>query len=232
MYQYPIKVGNTETTVYRFPYEPVDSNMFFIPSGKTGIVFDPNENNELLWLFKQHKTKQIAIVLTHEHFDHTNGVVWLQSNIRSELFCQKDCAKIIATERGNAPRLVSFVLAVRDAEDGGHRYEDLKQKYKKYILIADKTFEKECTFEVESLQLRCYSKPGHSPGSAMFILGEEYVFTGDLLIQNTPTILRFPDSNKSLYENETIPFLKSLGKNMIVFPGHGDPFKIKDAKFL
>ena len=232
MFQYRLTIGNKQKVIYRFPYEPVDSNMYFIPSGDTGLVFDPNENDELLKLFDNYGTKRIVIVLTHEHYDHTNGVTWLQSKIASSLFCQKDCANVIATEKGNTPKLVSFILSLKDAEDGGHRYMDFKSKYKKYILKADATFDKEETLRVGDLVLECYSKPGHSPGSAICLLNKNYVFTGDSLIQTTPTILRFPDSDKKLYETVTRPFLKSLDKNMLVFPGHGDPFKIKDAKFL
>lgn len=232
MLQHQLSIGEDKETIYRFPCEPVDSNMYFIHSGDTGIVFDPNENDELLFLFEKYGTKQIVIVLTHEHYDHTNGATWLQSRINNRLFCQKYCAKVISTERGNSPKLVSLILSLKDAEDGGHRYLDFKSKYRKYILKADETFEEEATIRVDKLELECYHKPGHSPGSAIYLLNKKYVFTGDSLIQNTPTILRFPDSDKNQYEKITRPFLKSLDKNMLVFPGHGEPFKISESKYL
>lgn len=232
MYQYQLTVNNEQMKIYRFPYEPVDSNMFFIPIGDTGIVFDPNENDELLHVFEQHSTKSIIIVLTHEHYDHTNGVEWLQSKIESKLFCHQDCAKTIATERGNDPKLVAFIQFVKDSEDGGHRYNDFKHSLKKYSLHADITFKDRYNLAVGNIELKCYSMPGHSPGSAVYILGDNYVFTGDSLIQNKPTILRFPGSDKKLYHEVTKTFLKSLDMNSIVFPGHGDPFIICEAAYL
>ena len=232
MYQYQLNVENEQMVVYRFPYEPVGSNMFFIPTGDTGIVFDPNENDELLEVFEKQGTKRVTIVLTHEHYDHTNGVEWLQGKIESRLFCHKECAKTIATERGNEPKLVAFVLSIKDAEDGGHRYEDFKSNMKRYTLQADVTFEGESELVVGNIKLKCYSMPGHTPGSALYFLEDKYVFTGDSLIQNTPTILRFPESDKKLYNELTRPFLKSLDKNTLAFPGHGDPFKIFEAKYL
>ncbi len=232
MYRYQVNINNETLEIYRFPYEPVDSNMFFIPDGETGIIFDPNENNELLKVFEQYGTKRIMIVLTHEHYDHTNGTPWLQSMIESQLFCHADCASAIATERGNEPKLVSIVLAARDAEDGGHRYKDFKASMKHYTLQADITYDRVYDLEVGNIQLRCYSMPGHTPGSSIYLLGDKYVFTGDSLIQNTPTILRFRESNKAVFEAKTRPFLKSLDKNMLVFPGHGEPFKINEAKYL
>ena len=232
MYHYQVNIGNETFEIYRFPYEPVDSNMFFIPSGETGIVFDPNENDELLNVFEKYGTKHIVIVLTHEHYDHTNGTLWLQSRIASKLFCQVDCASAIATEKGNEPKLVSIVLAARDAEDGGHRYEDFKESMKHFTLQADITYEGEFDLVVGNIRLKCYSMPGHTPGSSIYILGDKYVFTGDSLIQNTPTILRFRESDKNVFEAKTRPFLKSLDKSVLVLPGHGDPFKINEAKYL
>lgn len=232
MDHYQIEIGNKLTDVYRFPYEPIASNMFFIPSGNTGIVFDPNENDKLLCAFEKHKTKYITIVLTHEHYDHTNGTSWLQSKIDSKLFCQQECAKSIALTKGNEPKLVALVLASRDAEDGGHRYDDFKASYKRYSLHADYTFDKEYTLNVGHIKLKCFSTPGHSPGSAIYILEDKYVFTGDSLLQNTPAILRFPKSDAKIYEEVTLPFLNSLDKNMLAFPGHGEPFKIVEAKTL
>jgi len=229
---YQININDVMWNVYRFPYEPVDSNMFFIPDKKTGVVFDPNENDELLVLFKKYGTEKITIVLTHEHYDHTNGTKWLQSKIQTTLFCQSNCAKSIASTKGNDSKLVAFVLASKDAKDQGHRYRDFKSTFKKYFLYADKTFDKEYNLNVSNIRIECHSTPGHSPGSAMYTWGDKIVFTGDSLIQNTPTVLRFPESDKELYNEITRPFLKSLNKNMMVFPGHGDPFIISEAKYL
>lgn len=229
-----LRITEREKTweVYRIPYEPVDSNMYFIPFGETGIVFDPNENDELLTLFQRHGTRRVRIVLTHEHYDHTSGTLWLQSRIDSVLFCHQACAEAISKKRGNDPKLVAFVLAARDAMDGGHRYDDFKVAFTEYELHADETFDGNTGMVGEKFRLACFSTPGHSPGSAVYILDEKFVFTGDSLIRDTPVILRFPESDRSLYEKVTLPFLKSLDKNLLVFPGHGEPFRLEEAKYL
>lgn len=232
MTHYQVKIDETSWIVFRFPYEPVDSNMFFIPDGDTGIVFDPNESEELLPVFEQYGTKHIVIVLTHEHFDHTSGTIWLQSKIKATLLCQKDCAASIASDRGNDPKLVAFVLAAKDAVDGGNRYVTFKSDFKKYTLYADMTFEKEYLLNVGNIKMKCCSSPGHSPGSALFLWGDGCVFTGDSFLQNNPVVLRFPESDKTLYNEVTLPFLKSLHKNIMVFPGHGEPFINSESKYL
>ena len=232
MHQYSITVKDKQLPIYRFRYEPVDSNMFFIPMGESGVVFDPNISEELLPLFQQYGTKSVQIILTHEHYDHTTGVEWLQSQIEAPLFCHHDCAKYISSEKGNTPRLVAMALKTKDMSDGGHRCEDFMAAYKPYILKADKTFDEKGEITIGDCTFICFSTPGHSPGSACYILDDKYIFTGDSLIQNTPTITRFRTSNSATYEGVTRPFLKSLDKNMLVFPGHGEPFKINEANYL
>lgn len=232
MYRYIIHTGNKEIAIYRFPYELADSNMFFVPSGETGIVIDPNENKELLGVFEKHGTKQVVIVLTHEHYDHTVGVTWLQSKIKSKLFCHKACAESIASEKGNDPKTLGILLTIRDAVDGGNRRDEFMATAKRYILYADETFDGIYDLNVGDITLKCYSAPGHSQGSAIYILGGNIIITGDSLIQNTPTILKLPGSDKTAFKQITKPFLKSLDGESIVFPGHGEPFKMKDTMFL
>ena len=232
MYHYSVKTGGGEREIYRFPYELVDSNMYFIPSGDTGVVIDPNENDELLSLFEQYSTKQIYIVLTHEHYDHTIGVTWLQSKIESSLFCHQACADAISVEEGNDPKTLAIILSIRDAADGGNRRDEFMSTAKHYSLKADETFDKECELKAGDVNLRCIPAPGHSRGSSLYILGHEVVFTGDSLIQHTPTILRLRGSDKIAYNQMTIPFLKSLDHNIMAFPGHGEPFKLSEAEYL
>lgn len=220
-----------EWEVYRFPFEMVDENMYFIPSGNTGIVIDPNENEELLEVFKQYGTNDVVIVLTHEHYDHTTGVEWLQTRIESKLICHKACAEAISSEKGNDPKTLGYILTLRDAVDGGHRRDDYLATAKHYALQADKTFEKECEIFVGKIKIRCRPAPGHSPGSVLLFLGEN-LFSGDSLIQHTPTIVHLPGSDRKVFKAETKPYLQSLDKNTMVYPGHGEPFLIIDSKFL
>ena len=218
--------------VYRFRYEPVDSNMYFIPIDNEGFVFDPNVNEDLPPLFEKYDTKKIQIVLTHEHFDHTKGVEWLQAQMEAPIFCQERCAYSISSDKGNNPKFVALILRNKDRKDGGHRYEDYMAHLKSYTLHADKTYGERGNVRVGDVSFECFYTPGHSPGSTCYILDSKYVFSGDSLIQNTPTVLRFKTSNKEVFEQKTLPFLQSLDKNMLVFPGHGEPFKINEAKYL
>lgn len=230
MYLY--QENNGGRSIYRFPDKLVGSNMYFVSTGETGVVIDPNVNNELLYVFGKLGTKKVLIALTHEHYDHTMGIEWLRDNIETKLFCQKKCGEAIASVKGNDPNTLAAILSIRDAVDGGNRRDTFMLTAKNYTLHADTVFDGECVLKIGDIILTCISTPGHSPGSACFILDGFCVFTGDSLIKNTPTILKLPGGNKKDYLDITRPFLRSLDENMMVYPGHEVPFKLCEAQYL
>lgn len=232
MNQFQYRIDNQDVWVYRSIFAPVKSNMFVLLTGKEAVVFDPNVNEELLELLSKKKIEQVHILLTHEHYDHTSGANWLIEQTGADLYCQSDCAKVIATERGNNPALIALVLAQQDKVDGGHKYKDFKVSFKPYTIKADRTFDKEDAFTIGDLSFKVTSTPGHCPGSACYVLNDGIVFTGDTLLQNDPVIIRFAESRKDIYEQIALPYLQSLKKTMIVMPGHGDPFVLSETNNL
>lgn len=216
--------------VYRSIYAPVKSNMNIILAGQEAVVFDPCEDEELLTLLKEKGIEHVHILLTHEHYDHTSGLRWLKEHTASDLYCQKAAAAKLSSKRGSLPHLVSFVLAQQDRVDGGHRYQDFKKNYQPYSCQADKTFRTKDSFAIGRLHFDVTSTPGHSHGSACYVLNEKIVFTGDTLLQNDAVITRFPESNEEQFKEVALPYLQSLDKNLIVMPGHGDPFVLSETK--
>ena len=128
------EIHDKDILVYRSIYTPVNSNMYVILCGKEAVIIDPNINNELPRIFERRGINHVHILLTHEHYDHTSGVVWLKKQIDTTIYCQRNCANVIATERGNNPALVAMVLADRDKGDGGSRYRDFKNNFIPYSI--------------------------------------------------------------------------------------------------
>lgn len=216
--------------VYRSIYAPVSSNMFVILSESEAVVFDPNEDEELLVLFKDKGIEKVHILLTHGHYDHISGVMWLKEHYNADVFCQSRCADRLANSKRPLSRLVALVLAEQDRKDGGHRYQDFKDSYKPFTIKADKIFEKADRFKIGSLEFKVTSTPGHSEGSACYMLNNQIIFTGDTLLEDNAAITRFPGGNTNDYKHVALPYLRSLDKNLIVMPGHGEPFVLSDAK--
>lgn len=217
---------------YRSVYAPVKSNMYTMLSGNEAVVFDPNEDEELLTLFKDKGIEKVHILLTHGHYDHISGVAWLQEHTGAEVFCQSMCAERLLNSKRPLARLVAVVLAEEDRKDGGHRYQDFKESYKPFTIKADVTFDKEIVLKIGEFEFYVTSTPGHSEGSSCYMLYDKMVFTGDTLLQDYPVILKFPGGNKDDYEKIALPYLKSLSKDCVIMPGHGEPFLLKDTKYI
>lgn len=230
-FQLILKNG-TCITIYRSICRALDSNMFVIMKEGTALIVDSNEEEELLSLFKANHINKVFILLTHEHYDHTSGVCWLQKKFDTTLICNRPCAERISEARRNIPKLVSFVLANKDKEDGGHRYQEFKKTYKPYTLHADVVYDTPCEFEFEGMKIQATQTPGHSPGSWCMVVDDSFLITGDSLIQNTPVLERFKESCPEDYRNITLPYLKGLDDTLYVLPGHGDPFVLKDNGIL
>lgn len=229
---FQIKGLNDTYLVYRVLFAPVKSNMFILISGSEAIVIDPCVSEDAFMLLKEKGVEHVSILLTHEHYDHTNGVKWMQSHIASTLYCQKDCAASIAIEKRNNPTLVALVLADQDKADGGNRYKDFRKNFQPYSLKADVTFDNEVEWSIGGFRIKGVSTPGHSSGSCFYFIDERIAFSGDSLLEDKKVILTFRNGSEADYKEITRPYLKSLDKDIMLLPGHGEPFVIKDAKYL
>lgn len=217
---------------YRGVYTPIESNMYIFIEGNEALVIDPNVNNEVSVLFERNDIRKVYLLLTHEHYDHTNGVIWFKEHFDSMLICNKVCADIVSIMRKNTPRLVSLVLADKDRKDGGNRYEEFKKSYVPFKLDADIIYDAPCHFSLLGMKFEGFQTPGHSPGSWCLLVDNEFVITGDTLIKDTPVILRFSEGRENEFKAITLPFLKSLDSELMVLPGHFDPFVLKDNNIL
>jgi len=229
MDQFSYEVKGKHILVYRSIYEPLNSNMFIILSNNEAIVFDPNIDNDLLALFQKKRINKAHILLTHGHYDHISGVEWLKDSIKSTVYCHVKCAERLANSKRPISRLVALVLATEDKKDGGHRYKDFVESYKPFTIKADRTFEESGSLVFGDLIFEYTHTPGHSEGSTCYKLSDGMVFTGDTFLQENETITRFPGGNTDDYNNVALPFLRSLPKDTIIMPGHGNPFVLEET---
>jgi len=97
-----------------------------------------------------------ALFLTHTDGDHT-GATGLFS--KATIYLHKDEEQMI------------------NGTTGKTKYSKTKWKYGPYILLNSND-----TLSIDGLKIKIVHTPGHTPGSACYIIGNDYLATGDNLV--------------------------------------------------
>ena len=203
--------------VHRFVWDYLDANMYAVRARDELLIIDPMDTEEA-WRFLDNQGGcSVSVLLTHEHFDHINGLNRLRSGWNCTVYAQSQCSENI----GSAIRNLSSVAGAI-AEYSGIKIPKGIQIPKYKCDPADITFEDELSFLWCGHRLEMFSTPGHSSGSACIVLDGKLLFSGDTLFRN-PVVTRFPGGSTKQYEEITIPKLRELsGQIEYVFPGHGE----------
>ena len=205
---------------YRLPY--IDSNMYLRIEGEEALAIDPCPSEAVLDLLRERGVRQVTVLLTHEHFDHTSGVNWLRRHFACYVICQKACGERISVPANNRP-LVFLPLMQAGSEEEAAEIEVFCESFPVESIEADLTFGETYDFLWRGHRLHLESCPGHSQGSVVIGFDSTHVFTGDYMIPDTPVILRFPGGSKAAYRQKTLPYLLSLPGRVQIMPGHGSP---------
>lgn len=203
--------------------------MYIIIQNNQALIIDPHFSNNVKNLLNKNNIQKILVLLTHEHPDHISGIDWLSKNFNIDIICQSACAKAIANIKNTRPLLISLILEEKDRLNGTNILEEFNKEYRVFSYNADIVFEKYLSTKWQNHNLFFYSTPGHSIGSACIVFDNQIIFSGDSLIKDMPIITRFPSGSAKDYRNITIPFLESLDMNLIVLPGHREPFRLIDV---
>lgn len=212
--------------VFQFTSHEIKANMYVLIKEKRALVIDPHENSEMMALLDENQVKEVTVLLTHEHPDHTCGIPSLKKKYCLQLICQQKCAEFIADKRNNRPILIAFILAAQDEKNGTHTEQEFLKSVKEYECNADIVFDKNLNYDWQGERFAFYHTPGHSQGSSCIIMNDEVVFTGDSLLADYSVITRFPGGSTKDYKNISLPFLKSLNPDLLIFPGHGKSAKL------
>jgi len=176
-----------------------------------GLVIDPGEGiDEQFGSRVEKKGGRIEYaLLTHEHFDHMNGL----SNVKTRWSCQVVCSRECS---------VAITVPMRN--------------FSRYLIQQDVVCEK-ADIVCEDLdwslnwcgnRFRFIPTPGHSPGSICIAI-DNLLFTGDCLLPNAKRVTNLPGGNKQAMELSLNFLLNTFDAETLVYPGHGEPFRLKNA---
>lgn len=211
--------------ILSYDFYPIDSRMYLMREKNKALVIDPCVSDEALQEMKKDKIDTILVLLTHEHYDHISGVNWLRENFSDVyVLCSLECAKALPKPSKNLSNFWEVLFVGKDKETQEYVRN---MNIKPYSCEADGIFVGEKALEWEGHSFFLRETPGHSLGSICIEMDGKALFSGDTLVTGYSTITRLPGGSKKTFAQMTLPYLKSLDEEFMVYPGHGEPQLLK-----
>lgn len=185
-----------------FKIGELHNNCYIIIDDKNnGVLIDCNIAFEPIVKFiKENNINLKAILLTHGHFDHINGVKKMQNLTNAKVYIHKDEEIMLTSEKYNL-----------NADFSTQKYEQITD----YNLINDGD-----EIIVGEMKFQVIHTPGHSPGGVVYKI-QDILFTGDTLFMGTVGRADLIGSDFKTLLN-SVQKLKNLSGDYRVLAGHGD----------
>ncbi len=187
-----------------FQVGPIMTNCFFLINNdsKKLIVIDPGASAKALYEeIKKLDCVCEAILLTHGHFDHADGVDELKALTGAKVYAHEDEKKVL-----NDP---SYNLSDDFVATGS--------KYDADVFVNDAEHLKLSGFDIAVIHT-----PGHTPGGICFYIEEEKIlFSGDSLFNQSIGRTDFLEGSASQLIRSIKEKLLCLPDDVNVYPGHG-----------
>ena len=157
-----------------------------------------------------HNLKPIATLVTHGHLDHTFSVTPLCKGYDIPAYVHKTDSKLIADP---------FKILI----PGGPIDSLLKDFGTLEFTNPDEliAFEDKFKINIAGFDIVAHHAPGHTAGSATFVVNEEFLIAGDVLFAGAIGRTDLPSGSsadmKVSLRNKILP----LADELIVLPGHG-----------
>jgi hydroxyacylglutathione hydrolase len=178
----------------------------FIFRGRTGYVMidagigKNSFKNEIIRLGIEPE-KITAILLTHTDGDHTGSIGLFKKAI---IYMHKDEEQMI------------------NGKTGKTKYFKTRWKYGPYMLLNNND-----TLNIAGLNIKIIHTPGHTPGSSCYIIGHDYLATGDNLIVKNGKYEHFNEmfNMNTLQQIESIKTLPDPSLFKYILTGHNGVVK-------
>ena len=180
---------------------PMQANCYILEceETKSAAVIDPgDEAGRIISTIKKRELNLDLIVNTHGHIDHIAANGGLKEEFGAPLCIHSADADMLV----NPQRNLSFFIGVPTSSPP-----------------ADRLLEDGDVLKVGELSLKVMHTPGHSPGSVC-LLGDSFIFTGDLLFAGGIGRYDFPGSSYEKLE-KSLEEVIALDGGLVAYPGHG-----------
>ena len=182
------------------------TNCYLLKSGNEGLVIDPGSQGSLILKKIKELGLEIKYILnTHGHFDHIAANDTVREATGAPVAIHHLDAPCLTSSYRNSSLLLGW---------------NLRQKPADVLLNEGDVLE----FGLHSLTV--FHTPGHTPGSASFLI-EDRIFVGDLLFAGSigRTDL-FGGSTEAM--KKSLKRLQEFSEETVVYPGHGENTTLKE----
>ena len=203
-----------------------DNRAYIIEEAGHAILVDaPSE--DLVDIIHERGCILDYIFITHEHCDHLWGLNKLRSELHPLVIASKAASEAIGNSRTNRASVHHIYITMRF---GAKASKNCTPDPKMVCERADIEFSEHMMVDWMGHQICLFLSPGHSVGSVMILIDNEYLFSGDTMLKGQPVYTMFESGDMKEYRSRTLPLLRSFPGKLRVYPGHGEGFLLKDYK--
>ncbi|MDO4614705.1 MAG: MBL fold metallo-hydrolase [Lachnospiraceae bacterium] len=195
----------------QFVVGPIQTNCYMVinETAAEAVIIDPGEEaKRLAEEIRKQDVRPVAILLTHGHNDHIDGVNGLVEEF-------PDLKVYIS--KAEEPMVLDGRLG--GFGDTGYR------------IHPDYYVEDGETLSLSGLSYRVISSPGHTAGSVCYYLEDQKIlFAGDTLFYESYGRFDLPTGSRTELAHSLKKLLTELPGEVRVFPGHGGSTTIAHEK--
>lgn len=185
-----------------------ETNTYIISNEGKCVIVDPGLDFLEYSLSIKNKYEVEAILITHGHIDHIDGMKYFPS------------VPIYIHEYDE-----EFIY---DSRLSLYAWMSLKTPYRKNTLNI-KTVKDNDILNLIGFEFKVIHTPGHTRGSVCYLYKNK-LLSGDTLFKNSCGRTDFPTGNPSDMKRSLNKIIACCGDMVDVYPGHDEKTKIKDEK--
>ena len=183
-----------------------NSEAFIVDPGITAPSMVPAISD----LLRRYNLKPIATLITHGHLDHTFSVLPFAKEYGVPTYIQHRDRKLLknpflALEKDGHSSAIMAAFGITSFSEP----DDVRE-----FLGGER-------FELAGFTIETIHAPGHTGGSAIFLVNDEYLISGDVLFNNGIGRTDLPTGSAVAMVDTLINKVLTLDDGLNVLPGHG-----------